>query len=99
GSPDYVRASCDASLQRLGVDHIDLYYQHRVDPKGEIEETVCAIAELVRAGKVRYLGLSEASAATIRRAHAVHPITALQSEYSLWTRDPEDQVLPTVREL
>ncbi len=99
GSPDYVRASCDASLQRLGVDHIDLYYQHRVDPKVKIEETVGAMAELVRAGKVRYLGLSEASAATIRRAHAVHPITALQSEYSLWSRDVEDDVLPACRAL
>jgi len=99
GSPDYVRASCDASLQRLGVDHIDLYYQHRVDPKVAIEETVGAMAELVRAGKVRYLGLSEASAATIRRAHAVHPITALQSEYSLWSRDVEDDVLPACRAL
>ena len=99
GSPDYVRACCDASLQRLGVDHIDLYYQHRVDPKVEIEETVGAMAELVRAGKVRYLGLSEASAATVRRAHAVHPITALQSEYSLWTRDVEDEVLPACRAL
>jgi aryl-alcohol dehydrogenase-like predicted oxidoreductase len=99
GSPSYVRASCDASLQRLGVDYIDLYYQHRVDPKTEIEETVGAMAELVRAGKVRYLGLSEASAATIRRAHAVHPITALQSEYSLWSRDIEDDVLPACRAL
>jgi len=99
GSPDYVRASCDASLQRLGVDHIDLYYQHRVDPKVEIEETVGAMADLVKAGKVRYIGLSEASAATIRRAHAVHPITALQSEYSLWSRDVEDDVLPACRAL
>ena len=99
GSPDYVRACCDASLQRLGVDHIDLYYQHRVDPKVAIEETVGAMAELVRAGKVRFLGLSEASAATIRRAHAVYPITALQSEYSLWSRDVEDDVLPACREL
>ena len=99
GSPDYVRASCDASLQRLGVDHIDLYYQHRVDPKVEIEETVGAMSELVRAGKVRYLGLSEASAATIRRAYAVHPITALQSEYSLFTRDVEPEVLPACRAL
>ncbi len=99
GSPDYVRACCDASLQRLGVDHIDLYYQHRVDPKVEIEETVGAMSELVRAGKVRYLGLSEASASTIRRAHAVHPISALQSEYSLWTRDIEEDVLPTCRAL
>jgi aryl-alcohol dehydrogenase-like predicted oxidoreductase len=99
GSPDYVRACCDASLQRLGVDHIDLYYQHRVDPKVEIEETVGAMSELVRAGKVRYLGLSEASASTIRRAHAVHPISALQSEYSLWTRDVEEEVLPACRAL
>src|SRR6186997_613600 len=99
GSPDYVRAACDASLQRLGVDHIDLYYQHRVDRSVPIEETVGAMKELVEAGKVRHLGLSEASAETIRRAHAVHPITALQSEYSLWTRDPEGRVLPTVRDL
>jgi aryl-alcohol dehydrogenase-like predicted oxidoreductase len=99
GSPDYVRECCDASLQRLGVDHIDLYYQHRVDPKVEIEETVGAMADLVKAGKVRYIGLSEASAATIRRAHAVHPITALQSEYSLWSRDVEDDVLPACRAL
>ncbi len=99
GSPDYVRNACDASLRRLGVHHIDLYYQHRVDTETPIEETVGAMAELVEAGKVRYLGLSEASPRTIRRAHAVHPITALQSEYSLWTRDPEDEVLPTVREL
>ena len=99
GRPDYVRACCDASLQRLGVDTIDLYYQHRVDRTVPIEETVGTMADLVKAGKVRYLGLSEASAATIRRAHAVHPISALQSEYSLWTRDPEDEILPTVREL
>ncbi len=99
GSPEYVRAACDASLERLGVDHIDLYYQHRVDQSVPIEETVGAMAELVQAGKVRYLGLSEASPATIRRAHAVHPISALQTELSLWTRDPEDEVLPTVREL
>lgn len=99
GRPEYVRKACDASLKRLGVDHIDLYYQHRVDPKVPIEETVGAMAELVKAGKVRYLGLSEAAPATIRRAHAVHPITALQTEYSLWSRDPEDEVLPTVREL
>lgn len=99
GKPEYVRASCDASLRRLGVDTIDLYYQHRVDPATPIEDTVGAMAELVRAGKVRYLGLSEASPATIRRAHAVHPITALQTEYSLWTRDPEDEVLKTTREL
>ena len=94
-----MRAACDASLERLGVDHIDLYYQHRVDPDVPIEETVGAMGELVAAGKVRYLGLSEAAPATIRRAHAVHPITALQTEYSLWSRDPEDEVLPTVREL
>jgi aryl-alcohol dehydrogenase-like predicted oxidoreductase len=99
GSPEYVRRACDASLQRLGVDHIDLYYQHRVDQTVPIEETVGAMAELVRQGKVRHLGLSEASPATIRRAHAVHPITALQSEYSLWSRDPEEEILPTVREL
>jgi aryl-alcohol dehydrogenase-like predicted oxidoreductase len=99
GRPDYVRAACDASLARLGVDHIDLYYQHRVDNDTPIEETVGAMKELVEAGKVRHLGLSEASPATIRRAHAVHPITALQSEWSLWTRDPEDAVIPTVREL
>jgi aryl-alcohol dehydrogenase-like predicted oxidoreductase len=99
GKPEYVRACCDASLQRLGVDAIDLYYQHRVDPNTPIEETVGAMAELVRAGKVRYLGLSEAGPATIRRAAAVHPIAALQTEYSLWTRDPEDEVLPTTREL
>ncbi len=99
GKPEYVRACCDASLQRLGVDHIDLYYQHRVDTEVPIEDTVGAMAELVQAGKVRWLGLSEAAPATIRRAHAVHPITALQTEYSLWTRDPEDRILPTVREL
>ena len=99
GDPEYVRQACDASLERLGVDHIDLYYQHRVDPQTPIEETVGAMAELVAAGKVRYLGLSEAAPRTIRRAHAVHPISALQTEYSLWTRDPEDEVLPTVREL
>jgi aryl-alcohol dehydrogenase-like predicted oxidoreductase len=99
GSPDYVRKACDASLERLGVDTIDLYYQHRVDKSVPIEETVGAMKELVDAGKVRYLGLSEASPDTIRRAHAVHPIAALQTEYSLWTRDPEDQILPTVREL
>src|SRR5690349_9630202 len=99
GRPDYVRAACDASLQRLGVDHIDLYYQHRVDKTVPIEATVGAMAELVEAGKVRHLGLSEASAATIRKAHAVHPITALQSEYSLFTRDIEDEILPTIREL
>jgi aryl-alcohol dehydrogenase-like predicted oxidoreductase len=94
-----VHAACDASLQRLGVDHIDLYYQHRVDTSVPIEETVGAMAELVDAGKVRHLGLSEASAATIRRAHGVHPITALQTEYSLFTRDLEDEILPTIREL
>jgi aryl-alcohol dehydrogenase-like predicted oxidoreductase len=99
GRPEYVRAACDASLKRLGVDTIDLYYQHRVDPNVPIEDTVGAMAELVRAGKVRYLGLSEAAPATVRRAHAVHPISALQTEYSLWSRDPEDEVLPTVREL
>ena len=99
GKPDYVRAACDASLRRLGVETIDLYYQHRVDPNTPIEETVGAMADLVRAGKVRHLGLSEAGPDTIRRAHAVHPITALQSEYSLWTRDPEDGVLATLREL
>jgi aryl-alcohol dehydrogenase-like predicted oxidoreductase len=99
GDADYVRQACDASLERLGVDHVDLYYQHRVDPNTPIEETVGAMAELVDAGKVRYLGLSEAAPATIRRAHAVHPITALQTEYSLWSRDPEDEILPTLREL
>jgi aryl-alcohol dehydrogenase-like predicted oxidoreductase len=99
GRPDYVRKSCDDSLRRLGVDVIDLYYQHRVDVKTPIEETVGAMAELVTAGKVRYLGLSEAAPATIRRAHATHPISALQTEYSLWSRDPEDEILPTVREL
>ncbi|MGO9959770.1 MAG: aldo/keto reductase [Solirubrobacteraceae bacterium] len=99
GRPEYVLRSCDASLRRLAVDHIDLYYQHRVDPGVPIEETVGAMASLVDAGKVRFLGLSEASPETIRRAHAVHPITALQSEYSLWSRDPEDEVLPVLREL
>jgi len=99
GRPEYVRQACDASLQRLGVDHIDLYYHHRVDPEVPIEETVGARAELVTAGKVHYLGLSEAAPATIRRAHAVHPISALQTEYSLWSRDPEDEILPLVREL
>jgi aryl-alcohol dehydrogenase-like predicted oxidoreductase len=99
GRPEYVREACDASLRRLGVDHIDLYYQHRVDPTVPIEETVGAMAGLVKSGKVRFLGLSEAGPATIRRAHAVHPISALQTEYSLWTRDPEDEILPTVREL
>ncbi|MEZ5076662.1 MAG: aldo/keto reductase [Solirubrobacterales bacterium] len=98
-SPENVKRACEGSLQRLGTDHVDLYYQHRVDPNVPIEETVGAVAELVAAGKVRYLGLSEASAETIRRAHATHPITAVQSEYSLWTRDPEDEVLPTLREL
>ena len=99
GKPEYVRACCEASLKRLGIETIDLYYQHRVDPETPIEETVGAMAELVRAGKVRYLGLSEASPQTIRRAHAVHPITALQTEYSLWSRDPEDGILQTTREL
>ena len=99
GRPEYVRAACDASLKRLGVETIDLYYQHRVDPSVPIEDTVGAMADLVRAGKVRYLGLSEAGPETIRRAHAVHPISALQTEYSLWTRDPEQDVLATVREL
>ena len=99
GQPDYVRKACEGSLRRLNVECIDLYYQHRVDPDTPIEETVGAMAELVRAGKVRFLGLSEAGPEAIRRAHAVHPITALQSEYSLWTRDPEDEVLPASREL
>ena len=99
GKPDYVRKSCEGSLRRLEVDVIDLYYQHRVDPETPIEETVGAMAELVREGKVRFLGLSEANPETIRRAHVVHPITALQSEYSLWTRDPEEEVLPVCREL
>jgi aryl-alcohol dehydrogenase-like predicted oxidoreductase len=99
GAPDCVRQACEGSLRRLGVDTIDLYYQHRVDPQTPIEDTVGAMAELVRQGKVRYLGLSEAGAETIRRAHRVHPITALQSEYSLWTRDPEDAVLAVTREL
>jgi aryl-alcohol dehydrogenase-like predicted oxidoreductase len=99
GHPDYVRSACDASLQRLGVDVIDLYYQHRVDKTVPIEDTVGAMAELVQAGKVRQLGLSEAAPDTIRRAHAVHPIAALQTEYSLWEREPEDAILPTVREL
>jgi len=99
GKPDYVRSACEASLARLGVGVIDLYYQHRVDPATPIEETVGAMADLVKQGKVRFLGLSEASPATIRRAHAVHPIAALQSEYSLWSRDPEDELLPTCREL
>ncbi|MGB0098814.1 MAG: aldo/keto reductase [Nocardioides sp.] len=99
GRPEYVRAACDASLQRLGVDHLDLYYQHRVDKTVPIEETVGAMKELVESGKVLHLGLSEASPETIRRAHAVHPITALQTEYSLFTRDLEDEILPTLREL
>src|SRR3954463_13493341 len=99
GDAEYVRQACDASLERLGVDHIDLYYQHRVDKTVEIEETVGAMKELVDAGKVRYLGLSEASPETIGRANAVHPISALQTEYSLWSRDPEDSILPTIREL
>ena len=99
GTPEYVKSACDMSLKRLGVDHIDLYYQHRVDPNVPIEDTVGAMAELVKAGKVRFLGLSEASAQTIRKANAVHPITALQTEYSLWTRDPEGEILDTCREL
>ena len=99
GDAEYVRQACDASLKRLGVDHIDLYYQHRVDPKVPIEETIGAMAGLVKAGKVRYLGMSEAAPDTLRRAHAVHPISALQTEYSLWSRDVEDRILPTVREL
>ncbi len=99
GKPDYVRACCEQSLKRLGIEVIDLYYQHRVDPNTPIEETVGAMAELVKEGKVRYLGLSEASPRTIERAHKVHPITALQTEYSLWTRDVEDEILPTVRRL
>ena len=98
-SAEYVRKACEASLRRLGMDHIDLYYQHRVDRSVPIEETVGAMAALVREGKVRFLGLSEAAPATIRRANKVHPITALQTEYSLWSRDPEDEILPTVREL
>jgi aryl-alcohol dehydrogenase-like predicted oxidoreductase len=99
GRPEYVRQACDDSLARLGTDHIDLYYQHRVDPETPIEETIGAMAELVQAGKVRYLGLSEAAPATIRRAHAVHPISALQTEYSVWSREPEREILPTLREL
>ena len=99
GDPEYVRQACDTSLERLGVDHIDLYYQHRVDPNTPIEETVGAMAELVQQGKVRYLGLSEASPQTIRRANEIHPISALQTEYSLWAREPEQEILPTVREL
>jgi aryl-alcohol dehydrogenase-like predicted oxidoreductase len=99
GEPEYVRTACDASLKRLGIDHIDLYYQHRVDPNTPVEDTVGAMAELVKAGKVKYLGLSEASPATIRRAHKVHPITALQTEYSLWERHVEKEILPAVRGL
>jgi aryl-alcohol dehydrogenase-like predicted oxidoreductase len=99
GKSEYVKSACDASLKRLGIDHIDLYYQHRVDPEVPIEDTVGAMAELVKAGKVKYLGLSEASPATIRRAHKVHPITALQTEYSLWERHAEDEIIPTLREL
>ena len=99
GDAEYVRQACDASLKRLGVDHIDLYYQHRVDPSTPIEETMGAMADLVKAGKVRYLGLSEAAPETIRRAHAVYPVTALQTEYSLWSREPEEEILQTVREL
>src|ERR1700757_2960820 len=99
GTPEYVKQACDASLKRLGTDVIDLYYQHRVDKSVPIEDTVGAMADLVREGKVRYLGLSEASPKTIRRAHKVHPISALQTEYSLWERDPEDEILPTLREL
>src|SRR3954464_13150853 len=99
GKPEYVREACEGSLRRLGVDHIDLYYQHRVDPETPIEETVGAMAELVEQGKVRYLGLSEAAPDTLRRACAVHPISALQTEYSLWSREPEDEILPTCREL
>lgn len=99
GRPEYVRSACDASLKRLGVDHIDLYYQHRVDTEVPIEETVGAMSDLVSVGKVCYIGLSEAGVGTIRRAHAVHPVSALQSEYSLWTRDPEEEILPTLREL
>jgi len=99
GKPEYVKTACDASLQRLGIDYIDLYYQHRVDPQTPIEETVGAMAELVKAGKVKYLGLSEVSPTTLRRAHKVHPITALQTEYSLWERHVEESILPTVREL
>ncbi|MGG3573050.1 aldo/keto reductase [Bacillus gobiensis] len=99
GHPDYVRDACDKSLRRLGVDYIDLYYQHRVDPTVPIEETIGAMADLVQLGKVRYIGLSEAAPETIKRAHAVHPISALQTEYSLWSREPEEQILPTIREL
>lgn len=99
GRPEYVKSACDASLRRLGVDHIDLYYQHRVDPNTPIEETVGAMADLVQAGKIRFIGLSEAGAETIRRAHSVHPVSALQTEYSLWSRDVEDEILPVCREL
>jgi aryl-alcohol dehydrogenase-like predicted oxidoreductase len=99
GKPDYVKKACDASLKRLGVDFIDLYYQHRVDPETPIEDTVGALADLVKAGKIRHIGLSEASASTLRRAVKIHPITALQTEYSLWTRDPEEEILATCREL
>ena len=99
GKPDYVKQACDASLKRLGVDFIDLYYQHRVDPETPIEDTVGALADLVKAGKIRHIGLSEASASTLRRAVKIHPITALQTEYSLWTRDPEEEILATCREL
>jgi aryl-alcohol dehydrogenase-like predicted oxidoreductase len=99
GRPEYVRQACDGSLKRLGVDHVDVYYQHRVDPEVPIEDTVGAMSRLVEEGKVRFIGLSEAGAQTIRRAHAVHPITALQSEYSLWSRDIEDEIIPTIREL
>ncbi|MCA1729882.1 MAG: aldo/keto reductase, partial [Actinobacteria bacterium] len=99
GKPDYVRRACDASLERLGVDHIDLYYQHRVDAETPVEDTWGAMKELVEAGKVRYLGISEAAPETIRKAHGVHPITAVQTEYSLWSRDVEDEILPTCREL
>jgi aryl-alcohol dehydrogenase-like predicted oxidoreductase len=99
GKPEYVRQACEGSLKRLGVGHIDLYYQHRVDPQTPIEETVQAMAQLVKEGKVRYIGLSEAGPQTLRRAHAVHPITALQSEYSLWSRDPEDEIFPVLKEL
>ncbi len=99
GRPEYVKSACDASLRRLGTDHIDLYYQHRVDPDVPIEETVGAMSDLVQAGKIRFLGLSEAAPSTIRRAHAVHPISALQTEYSLWSRDVEDEILPVCREL
>src|SRR5262249_19517811 len=99
GKPEYVRQACDESLKRLGVDHIDLYYQHRVDPETPIEDTVGAMADLVKAGKVKYLGLSEASPKTIRRAHKIHPITALQTEYSLFERHPEKEIIPALREL